>query len=95
MDGVENIIKTSHCVFAGVWTGLKTVVVVEIVGLSNLSNALGVMLFVQGFAAFIGSPLAGICCTPPRPLKPVYVGLSEISNCIFCTPLRNLNYFVF
>ncbi|XP_046325543.2 monocarboxylate transporter 14-like isoform X2 [Haliotis rufescens] len=42
-----------------VWTGLKTVALVDVVGLENLGKALGLMMFAQGFSGFISSPLAG------------------------------------
>ncbi|XP_046325542.2 monocarboxylate transporter 13-like isoform X1 [Haliotis rufescens] len=44
---------------SGVWTGLKTVALVDVVGLENLGKALGLMMFAQGFSGFISSPLAG------------------------------------
>ncbi|XP_048240246.1 monocarboxylate transporter 9-like [Haliotis rufescens] len=42
----------------GIWTGLKTVALVGVVGLENLSKALGLMMFLQGLSGFISSPLA-------------------------------------
>ncbi|XP_071114749.1 monocarboxylate transporter 13-like [Haliotis cracherodii] len=44
---------------SGIWTGLKTVALVDVVGLENLSKALGLMMFLQGLSGFISSPLAG------------------------------------
>lgn len=33
--------------------------VVDLLGLENLNNAFGLLLFVQGFGSALGSPIAG------------------------------------
>ena len=38
---------------------LETVIIVKILGLKNLSSAFGLMLFFQGLASLIGTPIAG------------------------------------
>ncbi|XP_046582563.1 monocarboxylate transporter 14-like [Haliotis rubra] len=48
--------KTSP-VSEGIWTGLKTVALLDLVDLENLGKGLGLMMFLQGFSGFISSPL--------------------------------------
>ncbi|XP_067675929.1 monocarboxylate transporter 13-like [Haliotis asinina] len=45
--------------FSGIWTGLKTVALLDVVDLENLGKGLGLMMFLQGFSGFISSPLGG------------------------------------
>lgn len=41
------------------FASLRSVIVVELLGLDKLTNAFGLLLLFQGIAACIGSPLAG------------------------------------
>ncbi|CAH0393760.1 unnamed protein product [Bemisia tabaci] len=43
----------------GVYVGLTSVVLVDLIGLDKLTNAFGLLLLFQGIASFVGSPLAG------------------------------------
>ncbi|XP_048745466.2 monocarboxylate transporter 9-like [Ostrea edulis] len=45
--------------FIGVYVGLTSVVLVDLLGLSKLTNAFGLLLMFQGLATFIGPPIAG------------------------------------
>lgn len=38
---------------------LTSVVLVDLVGVDRLTNAFGLLLFIQGIATFVGPPLAG------------------------------------
>lgn len=46
-------------VSAGAYVGLTSVVLVDLLGLERLTNAFGILLLFQGFATFIGPPIAG------------------------------------
>lgn len=45
--------------FIGVYVGLTSVVLVDLLGLAKLTNAFGLLLMFQGLATFIGPPIAG------------------------------------
>ncbi|KAF7235735.1 hypothetical protein EG68_12189 [Paragonimus skrjabini miyazakii] len=44
---------------SAVFVSLKSILVVELLGLERLTNSFGYMLLFQGFAAAIGPPVAG------------------------------------
>jgi predicted MFS family arabinose efflux permease len=45
---------------SGVYVGLTSVVLVDLLGLEKLTNAFGLLLLFQGAAAVIGPPIAGM-----------------------------------
>ncbi|XP_034949373.1 monocarboxylate transporter 14 [Chelonus insularis] len=44
---------------AGAYVGLTSVILVDLLGLEHLTNAFGLVLLFQGFASFLGPPIAG------------------------------------
>lgn len=48
--------------FIGVYVSLTSVVLVDLLGIELLTNSFGLLLLFQGFATFIGPPLAGWMC---------------------------------
>lgn len=44
---------------AAVFASLRSIIVVDLVGLEKLTNAFGLLLLFQGMAAAVGSPVAG------------------------------------
>jgi hypothetical protein len=44
---------------AACFASLRSILIVELIGLDKLTNAFGLLLLFQGVAAAIGSPLAG------------------------------------
>ena len=44
---------------SAVITPLRSVVIIEELGLDRLTSCMGILFFVQGVACFIGLPLAG------------------------------------
>ncbi|KAI1702908.1 major facilitator superfamily domain-containing protein [Ditylenchus destructor] len=54
---------TAYCFFFGFtissYVCLTSVVLVDLVGVDRLTNAFGLLLFIQGVATFVGPPLAG------------------------------------
>ncbi|CAH1176812.1 unnamed protein product [Phaedon cochleariae] len=53
----------AYCVVFGLciscFASLRSIIVVDLLGLENLTNAFGLLLLFQGIAAIIGAPLAG------------------------------------
>jgi hypothetical protein len=45
---------------AACFASLRSILIVELMGLDKLTNAFGLLLLFQGVAAAIGSPIAGI-----------------------------------
>jgi hypothetical protein len=45
---------------AACFASLRSILIVDLMGLDKLTNAFGLLLLFQGIAAAIGSPLAGI-----------------------------------
>lgn len=43
----------------GAYVGLTSVILVDLLGLSRLTNAFGLLLLFQGVASFLGPPIAG------------------------------------
>lgn len=43
----------------GAYVGLTSVILVDLLGLSKLTNAFGLLLLFQGIASFIGPPIVG------------------------------------
>ena len=43
----------------GAYVGLTSVILVDLLGLDNLTNAFGLLLLFQGIASFVGPPIGG------------------------------------
>lgn len=43
----------------GAYVGLTSVILVDLLGLDNLTNAFGLLLMFQGIASFVGPPIGG------------------------------------
>lgn len=43
----------------GAYVGLTSVILVDLLGLENLTNAFGLLLMFQGIASFVGPPIGG------------------------------------
>lgn len=50
-----------YCVllFIACFSALRSIIVVDLLGLEKLTNAFGMLMMFQGIAAIIGAPLAG------------------------------------
>ena len=44
---------------AGAYVGLTSVILVDLLGLENLTNAFGLLLLFQGIASIVGPPVGG------------------------------------
>lgn len=44
----------------GAYVGLTSVILVDLLGLSKLTNAFGLLLLFQGIASFLGPPIGGM-----------------------------------
>ena len=48
-------------VYTGTWTSLRPIILVDLLGLDNLTNAFGLVAMFQGLAFAVGPPIAGMC----------------------------------
>lgn len=48
-----------HYILTGCFATLRSIVIVELLGLEKLTNAFGLLLLFQGIASIIGAPVAG------------------------------------
>ena len=55
--------------FSAVFVSLRSILMVELIGLNSLSNEFGLVTMCQGLSAFIGAPITG---------KHTYLSLTEI-----------------
>lgn len=48
--------------FSAAFGSLRSILIVDLIGLEKLTNGFGLLLLFQGIATVIGSPIAGKCC---------------------------------
>lgn len=54
-----NSIKFLCLPHTGAYVGLTSVILVDLLGLENLTNAFGLLLLFQGIASIVGPPVGG------------------------------------
>lgn len=47
--------------FVACFSALRSLIAVDLLGLEKLTNAFGILMLFQGFAAVVGAPIAGKC----------------------------------
>lgn len=57
----------------GAYVGLTSVILVDLLGLENLTNAFGLLLLFQGIASFIGPPIGGALFDMTQKYEPAFV----------------------
>ncbi|BES99622.1 Major Facilitator Superfamily [Nesidiocoris tenuis] len=75
------------------WASLRSIIVVDLIGIEKLTNAFGLILMFQGFAATMGAPIAGVFLDITGSYEiPFYLsgGLLLFSG-VICYPLNYLN----
>ncbi|XP_014294874.1 monocarboxylate transporter 14 [Microplitis demolitor] len=75
------------------FAALRSILVVELVGLEKLTNAFGLLLLFQGVAALIGSPLAGklMEATGNYDASFYLSGTLILLSAVICYPLKRIN----
>lgn len=75
------------------FASLRSILIVELMGLDKLTNAFGLLLLFQGIAAVIGSPLAGLFfdATGSYDASFYLSGSLILVSGILCYPLKRLN----
>src|SRR5207245_742494 len=90
----DKTILMRFCSLAACFASLRSILLVELLGLEKLTNAFGLMLLFQGIAAILGTPLAG----KERRLRMNRTGFSlpifSIYFCIFPFQVSYLNRLV-
>ncbi|KAH0534489.1 monocarboxylate transporter 12 [Cotesia glomerata] len=75
------------------FAALRSILVVELVGLEKLTNAFGLLLLFQGVAALIGSPLAGALMEATGTYDASFYlsGTLILLSAVICYPLKRIN----
>jgi len=75
------------------FASLRSILIVELMGLDKLTNAFGLLLLFQGIAAAIGSPLAGLFMDATGSYDASFYlsGSLILVSAILCYPLKRLN----
>lgn len=87
----------AYCIIFGLsiscFASLRSIIVVDLLGLENLTNAFGLLLLFQGVAAIIGSPLAGrfMEYTGSHDASFYLSGGVLLTSAIMCYPLNWIN----
>lgn len=57
----------------GAYVGLTSVILVDLLGLDNLTNAFGLLLLFQGIASFVGPPIVGVLYDISKSYTPGFI----------------------
>jgi hypothetical protein len=49
----------NYCLFLAAFVSLRSIIMVELMGIEKLSNSFGLVVLCQGMSAFIGPPITG------------------------------------
>ncbi|XP_054272035.1 monocarboxylate transporter 13 isoform X2 [Macrosteles quadrilineatus] len=75
------------------FASLRSILIVELIGLEKLTNGFGLLLLFQGVAAAIGSPIAGYCMevTGNHNITFILSGSLILLSGVICYPLNMVN----
>ncbi|XP_043792168.1 uncharacterized protein LOC122714676 isoform X3 [Apis laboriosa] len=76
-----------------VFASLRSILVVDLLGLEKLTNAFGLLLLFQGVAAAIGAPLAGVFMDATGSYESSFYlsGSLILLSAVICYPLKRVN----
>lgn len=79
--------------FVATFASLRSIVVVDLLGLEKLTNAFGLLLLFQGVAAIFGAPLAGAFNEAVGNYNASFYfsGSLLLGSAIMCYPLNYIN----
>lgn len=77
-------------IFSATVPSMKTIILVDLLGLDKLTNAFGITLMFQGISSFIGLPVAGyfIECTKSYNSSFIYCGCTIILSGVMLIPIK-------
>jgi len=84
------------CIFGmsiACFASLRSILIVELLGLNKLTNAFGLLCLFQGMAAFVGSPLAGFLrdATGTYAVSFYVAGFLILLSGVMCYPIHIIN----
>lgn len=82
------------CLFlSACFASLRSIIVVELLGLEKLTNAFGLLLLFQGIAAAIGAPVAGAFMEATGSYDASFYlsGSLILASAVICYPLNYIN----
>lgn len=89
----QNRIYIFFSLFAACFASLRSILVVELLGLEKLTNAFGILLLFQGVAAMLGTPIASgfQAATNSYDASFYLSGFLILLSAIICYPLNAIN----
>lgn len=79
--------------FAACFASLRSILVVDLLGLEKLTNAFGLLLLFQGIAAVLGTPMAGAFMEATASYDASFYlsGSLILLSAVICYPLNAIN----
>lgn len=79
--------------FVACFSALRSIIVVDLMGIEKLTNAFGILMLMQGLAATIGAPIAGALydATNSYDYSFYFAGGLITLSALLCYPLKTIN----
>ncbi|KAL0106926.1 hypothetical protein PUN28_015444 [Cardiocondyla obscurior] len=92
-EGYQFFYAASFGLSISVFASLRSILVVDLLGLEKLTNAFGLLLLFQGVAATVGAPLAGafMDATGSYDASFYLSGSLMLMSAVICYPLKRIN----
>ncbi|XP_011171219.1 monocarboxylate transporter 3 isoform X2 [Solenopsis invicta] len=92
-EGYQFFYAASFGLSISVFASLRSILVVDLLGLEKLTNAFGLLLLFQGVAATVGAPLAGafMDATGSYDASFYLSGSLMLLSAVICYPLKRIN----
>ncbi|XP_018047910.1 PREDICTED: monocarboxylate transporter 10 isoform X2 [Atta colombica] len=92
-EGYQFFYAASFGISISVFASLRSILVVDLLGLEKLTNAFGLLLLFQGVAATVGAPLAGafMDATGSYDASFYLSGSLILMSAVICYPLKRIN----
>ncbi|KAM0729684.1 Monocarboxylate transporter 14 [Formica fusca] len=92
-EGYQFFYAASFGLSISVFASLRSILVVDLLGLEKLTNAFGLLLLFQGVAATVGAPLAGafMDATGSYDASFYLSGSLMLVSAVICYPLKRIN----
>nr|XP_033340002.1 monocarboxylate transporter 3-like [Megalopta genalis] len=92
-EGYQFFYAATFGISISVFASLRSILVVDLLGLEKLTNAFGLLLLFQGVAATVGAPLAGVFMDATKSYDTAFYlsGTLILVSAIICYPLKWIN----
>ncbi|XP_076657053.1 monocarboxylate transporter 12 isoform X1 [Halictus rubicundus] len=92
-QGYQFFYAATFGISISVFASLRSILVVDLLGLEKLTNAFGLLLLFQGVAATVGAPLAGVFMDATKSYNAAFYlsGSLIFVSAVICYPLKRIN----